>query len=189
MTLQPKGLLVTVKANRAALMVEESASVYLHLAIPTRPTRYTPIIREFGDSWKNSIEDAVGYLEGKWLLKFVLDRYVNEHSDVLRAVRDSDGPTWVLSTFFNDVIYKDVDNLETARRSVVGRCFWFACSHGLSVAIDNMLCAASLCPGWWYCHRQIVLSGVQLAAVDHKLEHLVTLLASSPSTREWQSQG
>jgi NACHT domain len=167
---------VSIKANVAALMVEESATAYLHLAIPTRPTKYTPIIREFGSSWEASIEEAVGYLEGKWLLKFVLDNYITEQSEMLSAVRHSDGPTWILSTFFNNVTYKDVYELETARRSVVGRCFWFACSHGLNVAVDNMLCAASLCPGWWYCHRQIVLSGLQLAAVEHNLKHLAALL-------------
>jgi hypothetical protein len=167
---------IAIKANVAALMVEESASTYFHLAIPTRPTKYTPIIREFGFSWERSIEEAVGYLEGKWLLKFVLDNYVTAQSEILSTARQSDGPTWILSTFFNNVIYRDVYTLETARRSVVGRCFWFACSHGLSVAVDNMLCAASLCPGWWYCHRQIVLSGVQLAAVDHHLKHLEKLL-------------
>lgn len=166
-----------IKANVAALMVKQGASVYLNLAIPTEPNKYAPTIEEFGSDWIHSIEEAVSYLEEKWLLKFVLDHYITEHSDILRAVQQSDGPTWFLSAFFNHIVYKDVEKLETARHSVVGRCFWFACSQGLSVAVDNMLCAASLCPGWWYCHRQIVLSGVQIAASEHNLKHLEILLS------------
>jgi hypothetical protein len=132
-------------------MVEEKASAYLSLALPTRAAKYTPIIKEFGSSWELSVEEAVNYLEGKWLLKFVLDHYISENSDLLRAVTHSDGPTWILSTFFNNVTYKDPENLETARRSVVGRCFWYACSHGLSIAVDNMLRSVTV-------SRMVVLS-------------------------------
>lgn len=176
------GSVFTFRPHEAYAIMNKDAERYLHLALPLEETKYAPVLQDFGDSWKSSVEKTIFYLEDKVLLKFIISNCLPSDSLYLQVAPSPQSPSpskWMLSVFFHRLRYKDLDIDHTTKDSVVGRCFWLACTHGLSTAVDNLLYASSLCPGWWYVHRDVVLNGALLAAHDHGLSDEIELLTHS----------
>lgn len=133
------------------------------------------------DNWKESVHETVLYLEDKFLLSFILASRIIHLQPYVKAACDPDEESWPFRKFFLEVKYWDTDVPETAKKSVVGRCFWLSCTLGMDTAVESLLYLSSLKPGWWMYYRVTVLNGARVAASDHNLSRLDTSIPTNRS--------
>ena len=165
--------------GEARQSVERDSYSYIHRVLPLKPAPYCPNLDDVNDDWKESVNDTVHYLEDKFLLSFILSSRLIDLQPYIEATCDPDEEVWPFRKLFLEVKYWDTDLAETAKKSVVGRCFWLSCTLGMDMAVENLLYLSSLKPGWWMYHREVVLSGASVAAKDHRLQHLRMSLGTS----------
>lgn len=158
--------------GEAQSIVQQDSHSYIHRVLPLCPVRYVPFLDDVNDNWKRSIIDTVEYLEDKFLLSFILSSGLICLQPYVNAASNPDESDWQFGKFFLEVMYWDTDSSETAKNSVVGRCFWLSCTLGMDTAVENLLCLSSLKAGWWKFHREVVLNGAGIAASDHELIQL-----------------
>lgn len=163
----------TLLPGEALKSVEEDSRAYIHRVLPLQPAQYCPVLDDVNDDWKSSINSTVNYLEDKFLLGFILSSRLISLTNYLEAASDPDEGNWAFRKFFFDVKYWDTEIPGTAKKSMVGRCFWLACTLSMDTAVENLLYLTSLKSGWWVYHREIVFAAAALAAEDHRLRGLL----------------
>ncbi|KAK3325057.1 hypothetical protein B0H66DRAFT_599245 [Apodospora peruviana] len=161
------------KPGEARSLVEAGTERYLRLVLPLENTAYVPVLDNVSDEWRRSVAELLLYLDDKYLLPFVIAQFPlpNEYCDIQTR--------WMLSPFFYDMSYRDINVVGVLEQIVVGACFTLACEHGLPTTIDNLLYLTSLSPIWWRAHRDIALTAASRVAVARGISDLAHVLSEN----------
>lgn len=160
--------LFAFQPGEAACVMNTGADTYLRLVIPLQNMTYAPVLDDISSAWTKTVEDLVEYLDDKFLLPFILSHcpVPDEYREMVTSQTHS---RWMLSAFFYEMSYIDINVGGVLERTVVGACFILACKRGLQTAVDNLLYLTSLSPLWWRTHRHAVLTAAQRVAESQEL--------------------
>ncbi|MCJ1367017.1 hypothetical protein MMC16_006149 [Acarospora aff. strigata] len=158
----------------AERMVDDDLQKYLKLSLPVIPTPYVPMLEVEASGLEMNVEAVVSYLEGKYLLPFVLNNFpITPQYPLFDYLRAYSPLRRLLSASAIDWRNENTDDpVKNVRNNPLSRYFWLACRQGFVTAVDNMLIMMMILQPRWY-SKEAVIQGALLAAIEHRLLHLV----------------
>jgi len=157
----------------AVLAVEQDKIRYLQVAFPTCPTAYTPSFKANEESWEDTLERLVAFVDDRLLFGHI--RATLSEELLIRFFPADECAPGIISPLLQIRPYEIADPIKTVQRSLVGRYCWLVCSLGFTTAAENLLKIGSLINGWWEHYEIAIMSAAFLAATQHEVLEVLRL--------------